>query len=169
MIDVLKQYRPIVTSVRLTQELEKRMEEIRRKNEKRKSLLLEVIEQLKPQLEYFKEEEEQIGKVLSEATERARMQVRIIGSCPVCSTGELTIVYSRRTKKRFIGCTSYFKGGCETSYPLPQRGIVKSTGKNCSSCGWPIVQLRSGQRRPWKLCFNPNCASKQERRRRIDM
>jgi DNA topoisomerase-1 len=169
VIDILNKYAPGVISVKLTQELEKKMERIQSNNEKRENILLEAVEQLKPQLEQFKEKEEPVGEALSNAIKRARMQERIIGKCPTCGTGTLMILYSRKTKKRFIGCTNYFKGICKTSFPLPQRGTAKPMGKNCSSCGWPLVRVQIRGRRPWRLCFNPDCPLKEERRKRFDV
>ena len=169
IIDILGKYAPRVISVKLTQELEKKMEQIQSNNEKRENILLEAVEQLKPQLEQFKENEGPIGEVLSNAIKKARMQERIVGTCPNCGTGNLMILYSRKTRKRFIGCTNYFKGICKTSFPLPQRGTAKPMGKNCSSCGWPLVQVHIRGRRPWRLCFNPNCPLKEERRKHIEM
>jgi len=167
--DILSKYAPRVISVKLTQELEKKMERIQNNDEKRENILLEAVEQLKPQLEQFKEKEEPIGEALSSAIKRARMQERIVGSCPTCGTGNLMILYSRRTRKRFIGCTNYFKGICKTSFPLPQRGTAKPMGKNCGSCGWPLIQVHIRGRRPWRLCFNPVCPLKEERRKRLEM
>jgi DNA topoisomerase-1 len=169
IIDILSKYAPRVISVKLTQELERKMEQIQSNSEKRENILLEAVEQLKPQLEQFKEKESQIGEALSNAIKRARMQERIIGNCPTCGTGELMILYSRKTRKRFIGCTNYFKGICKTSFPLPQRGTAKPLGKNCSSCGWPLVRVQIRGRRPWRLCFNPDCPLKKERKKRDEM
>jgi len=169
IIDILSKYAPRVISVKLTQELEKKMERIQNNNEKRENILWEAVEQLKPQLEQFKEKEETIGEALSNAIKRARMQERMVGNCPTCGTGNLMILYSRRTRKRFIGCTNYFKGICKTSFPLPQRGTVKPMGKNCGSCGWPLVRVQIRGGRPWRLCFNPNCPLKEERRKRLEV
>jgi DNA topoisomerase-1 len=165
IISILSKYAPRITSVKLTQELEKKMEQIQSNNEKRENTLLEAVEQLKPQMEQLKKKEETIGEALSNSIKRARMQERIIGKCPTCGTGTLMILYSRKTRKRFIGCTNYFKGICKTSFPLPQRGTVKPIGKNCGSCGWPLVRVQIRGRRPWRLCFNPDCSLKEERRK----
>jgi DNA topoisomerase-1 len=166
IIDILGRYAPKVTSAKLTQELESKMEQIQKSRGTRKNVLAEVVEQLKPQLEQFKKNEESIGEVLSEAIKRARTQERVAGKCPNCGTGNLAIIYSRKTRKRFIGCTNYFKGLCKTSFPLPQRGTVKPEGKNCKGCGWPQVLIWNRSRRPWRLCFNPSCPLKKKRRRK---
>jgi len=165
VIDVLGRYAPAVTSAKLTQELEGKMEQIQNNRMKRETVLAEVVERLKPQLEQFKENEEPIGEALTKATKRARIQERIVGKCPNCGTGKLMIIYSRKTRKRFIGCSNYFKGLCNTSFPLPQRGTVKPTGNNCKACGWPQVLVWLRGRRPWNLCFNPDCSLKSRRKK----
>jgi len=169
IIDILRKHCPGVISVKLTRDLEEKMERIQSNSEKREDTLVEAVGRLKPLLEEFKEREETIGEALSNAIKRARMQERVIGNCPNCGTGKLMILYSRKTRKRFIGCTNYFEGICRTSFPLPQRGIAKPMGKNCGSCGWPLVRIQIRGGRPWRLCFNPGCQLKEERRKRLEM
>jgi len=164
IIDVLDNYCPAVLSVKLTKELENKMEKIQVNGEKRENVLFEAVTILKPILEEFKNKEAEIGEALSEAIRKARIQERIIGQCPNCGTGQLMILYSRKTKKRFIGCTNYFKGICKTSFPLPQRGTLKPTGNQCKECGWPTIQVRIKGKRPWNLCFNPDCPLKERRK-----
>jgi DNA topoisomerase-1 len=164
VIEILDKYAQLVTSAQLTKELEAKMEQIRNNKMKRETVLAEVVDRLKPQLEHFKENETTIGEALTRATQQAQKQEQIVGKCPTCGTGNLTIIYSRKTKKRFIGCSNYFKGTCNTSFPLPQRGTVKPTGRSCKSCGWPQMLVCLKGRRPWNLCFNPNC-SKSGRRK----
>jgi DNA topoisomerase-1 len=167
--DVLSRYCPIVTSVKFTRELEEKMEKIQTNSEDRVNVLVEAVNQLKPVLEELKEKEQTIGQVLSQAIKRARMKERIIGNCPDCKTGKLMILYSRKTRKRFIGCTNYFKGICTTSFPLPQKGTAKPAQKNCKGCEWPLVFVRMRGKRPWMVCFNPKCPLKEERRKRNEM
>lgn len=159
VFDVLEKHCPQVVSTALTRELEEKMDRIRENKEKREDVLTDVIGMLHPLLAAFKEEEEVVGEQLTDALERSNLEERIIGTCPVCKTGKLFINYSRKTGKRFVGCTSYFKGLCKTCFPLPQRGTVGSTGKNCPACGWPTVEVRM-KRHPWVLCFNSECPSK---------
>ncbi|NIR86378.1 DNA topoisomerase I [Candidatus Bathyarchaeota archaeon] len=167
--NILSKHCPRVASVKFTRELEEKMKRIQTNSEKRENVLVEAVNQLKPVLEEFKKREETIGQALSKAIKRARMQERIIGNCPSCKTGKLMILYSRKTRKRFIGCTNYFKDLCTTSFPLPQRGTVKPARKNCKRCEWPLVFVRLKGRRPWMLCFNPDCPLKEERRKRNEM
>jgi DNA topoisomerase-1 len=166
VINLLRKYCPEVISVKLTRELEQKMEQIQNNNEKRENILLEAVDQLKPLLDDFKKKEEVIGEELSKAIKRARKEARVVGDCPDCGTGELIILYSRKTRKRFIGCTNYFEGICTTSFPLPQKGTVKPTRSECSACHWPTVQVWIKGRRPWTLCFNPKCPKNIERAKR---
>lgn len=169
VVNVLEKYCPTVVSLKLTRELEEKMNKIQMNSEKRENILLEAVEILKPATEKLKSKEKIIGEQLSTALKRAKLEERIIGICPICNNGKLMILYSRKTNKRFIGCTNYFKGQCKTSFPLPQKGTLRPLGKNCRGCGWPTVLIRSRERRPWTLCFNPKCPLKEERRKRIAM
>jgi len=169
VLEVLKKHCPTVVSIKLSKELEEKMNKIQVNGENRENVLIEAVEILKPVIEELKEREKTIGEQLSSAIKRARLEERTIGTCPVCNTGKLMTLYSRKTGKRFVGCTNYFKGLCKTSFPLPQKGTVRPLGKNCRGCGWPVVQVRIKGRRPWILCFNPKCSLKEERRKRIEM
>jgi len=161
--ETLGKYCPTVVSVELTRDLEEKMEQIQNNEAKRVNVLVEAVDRLKPTLERFKTRETVIGEALSAAIKRARMEERIIGQCPDCGTGQLMILYSRKTGKRFIGCTNYFKGKCKTSFPLPQRGTVKPARRSCRACEWPLLDVRMKGRRPWALCFNPNCPLKEKK------
>jgi len=169
VIDVLRQHAPSVISVKLTRDLEQKMERIQSNSEKREKVLEEAVYRLKPVLTELKKHEMKIGEALSSALKRARVQERTIGECPSCHTGKLMILFSRRTKKRFIGCTNYFSKACRTSFPLPQGGTVKPAGRLCKGCGWPVLFVHVRGRRPWNLCFNPACPIKEERRKRLEM
>jgi DNA topoisomerase-1 len=160
---------PTIISVEFTRDLEEKMEKIQTQNENRENVLAKAIQTLEPVLDTLKENEQKIGTTLSDAIKKTKIQERIIGNCPNCGTGKLMILYSRKTRKRFIGCTNYFKNLCKTSFPLPQRGIVKPSGKNCRACGWPVLQARVYGKRPWTLCFNSQCPLIEERRKRHEM
>jgi DNA topoisomerase-1 len=113
----------------------------------------------------LKENEKVIGEQLSRAVKKSKLEERIISSCPTCHNGKLVILYSRKTRKRFVGCTNYFNGTCKTAFPLPQRGFVKPSGKACRGCGWFTVQVLLKGKRPWNLCLNPECPAKTKEER----
>ncbi len=88
-----------------------------------------------------------------------RLKQASLGACPVCSVGYLRIVVSKKSGKRFIGCSRYSKG-CRASAPVPQKGILKPLGKACEECKWPIISIcysQSANSKPWVLCPNPIC------------
>jgi DNA topoisomerase-1 len=167
--EILQKHAPTVVSVKLTRELEEKMQRIQNNEEKRENILAEAINNLKPVLKELKRREETIGQTLSEAVRKSKLQDRIVGDCPTCKTGKLVILRSRKTGKRFVGCTNYFESSCKTSLPLPQRGTVKPTGRTCNVCGWPTVIVFMRGKRPWILCLNPACSKKEERKKHVEM
>jgi DNA topoisomerase-1 len=164
IIDVLENYSSNVVSALLTKELEEKMEQIQNGTMKRETVLAEVIEQLKLQIAHFKENEESIGEALTIAIKKSKTEELLIGKCPKCGTGKLVIITSRKTKKRFIGCTNYFNKLCEISFPLPQYGTVKPAKNKCKACSWPTVLVWLKSKKPWNLCFNPSCLLKEGKR-----
>jgi DNA topoisomerase-1 len=166
--ETLQQHCPKVTSIRLTRELEDRMDKIHTGTEKREEVLSDTIRTLEPILEQLERNEEEIGEQLRKALNRSALEERTIGPCPTCKTGKLVVLRSKKTGKRFVGCTNYFENLCKTSFPLPQKGSVKPLGRSCRRCGWPTIQVRT-TRRPWTLCLNPKCPSKQHRGKPVEM
>jgi DNA topoisomerase-1 len=162
VIDVLSRHCSAAISPELTRILEEKMNMIQQEKEKRENVIGEVIESLKPVAERLKEKEQEIGEQLSQALKKSRLEERAIGACHACKTGKLLIVTSRKTGKRFVGCSGYFEDKCKTAFPLPQRGFVKPSGGACRNCGWPIVRILTRNKRPWNLCFNPECLNNQK-------
>lgn len=80
--------------------------------------------------------------------------------CPECHVGKLLIIRSRKTRKRFIGCSNYYNG-CKASAPLVQRGMIGATRIPCKICFWPIIFLRYSRKQKWtRQCSNMRCASR---------
>ena len=160
VIEVLAKYCPTVVSPELTRKLEERMNEIQQGTETKENVLQNAIATLKLVTSELKEKEAAIGAQLSQALRKSRLEERIVGACPKCHDGKLVILRSKKTGKRFIGCTNYFEGKCNAAFPLPQSGTVKPLGVACKSCGWPTLRVWLKGKRSWKLCLNPNCPSK---------
>lgn len=77
--------------------------------------------------------------------------------CPSCGVGELLVVRSPSTGKRFMGCSNFY-GGCRASSPLLQRARLRATRKACGACGWPVVVFRYSRRQAWRRrCSNYSC------------
>jgi putative DNA topoisomerase len=80
--------------------------------------------------------------------------------CPDCKIGKLLIIRSRKTKKRFIGCSNYYSG-CRASTPLVQKGMICATKIPCKICLWPIILLRYSRKQKWtRQCSNMRCVSR---------
>jgi len=164
VLETLKDYCPAIVSVKLTRELEEKMESIQAGRETRENVLEDAVNVLKPALEQLRINEKSVGERLSSTTVKAKLEEKIVGSCPTCKTGRLIILRSKKTGKQFIGCSNYFKGRCNTSFALPQKSHVSATGKKCKCCGWPTVQVRARGKHMWELCFNAECPAKKRRK-----
>ena len=81
-------------------------------------------------------------------------------SCPECHLGQLMIIRSKTTKKRFIGCSNFY-GGCKASSPLLQKAKLRAIKKSCLECKWPIVIFRYSRKQKWtRQCSNFNCITR---------
>ena len=162
VVDVLRKYCPHAISSKLTRKLEKKMEQVHQGKETKNAVIREAIEALKPVTEELKLKEGAIGAQLSQAIKKSILTERTIGSCPICNNGKLVVLHSRKTRKRFIGCTGFFEGNCKAAFPLPQQGLLKSQG-SCRGCGWPTMRVLMRRKHPWLLCFNPDCPYRKGR------
>ena len=148
---------PKMVSVELTRETEKELDEVADGRMSGSDVIERALTILSKQIEHLKSSEMRVGGELGQAA--GQRPVRdVLARCPVCRTGNLVVIRSRKTGKRFVGCTNY-QNGCNASAPLPQKGSIKAASQPCSRCGWPVVSVWRG-RFPWRLCVNPSCPSK---------
>jgi len=159
VIEALTKYAPTIVSTQLTREIEEKLEGVESEGAGEASLLRETVRSITNQLAELSANEESVGREIDSALMSAVAKSFVLGKCPVCKTGDLRVIRSKTTKKRFVGCSNYFKG-CRASVPLPQRGTIKATPKACEHCSWPIVDVTGG-RRLWRLCINPECPRKR--------
>lgn len=158
--EILTEFCPTVISSELTRSLEQDMDAIQEGRETKEAVLQRAMSILKPVMSELKAKESVIGQRLHKTLSEAQLEKRTVGKCPKCVEGKLVILRSKKTGKRFVGCTNYFEGKCDVTFPLPQKGTVKPTNSQCRSCGYPLVNVWLGGKHPWKLCLNPNCPSK---------
>ena len=89
--------------------------------------------------------------------------------CPSCGVGELLVIKSPKSGKRFIGCSNFY-GGCDASSPLLQKARLRATKKACKACGWPEVIFRYSSKQKWtRQCSNIACPTRSDSKRRQDM
>jgi hypothetical protein len=83
--------------------------------------------------------------------------------CPECRLGQLMVIRSRITRKRFIGCSNFY-GGCKASSPLLQKARLRAIKKACEVCKWPMIIFRYSKNQKWtKQCSNLNCESRKSK------
>lgn len=160
IIELLNKSSSLITSADMTRDLEEKMSKIELGEMSRQEVLVQSGEIVVNILEDLKKRDSLIAEQLAATVNQTRLEAITVGKCPVCGTGDLRIVRSRRTKKRFIGCSNYWNKTCTNSTPLPQSGQVLRTNRSCQVCSWPMITVKSRGRRPWNTCINPNCASK---------
>lgn len=166
LIESLEKYSPIIIDENLTRKIEEQMEEIqtekdstpKKLEEKEKKIIEEAKRIITDISKEFKSKEIQIGKAILKGVvglrEEQREQNTLI-QCPTCKKGDLRIIYSRKTKRSFIGCSNY--PDCTQTYSLPPNSLLKKSEKTCTECGFPkILSIKKGKR-PWEFCFNPKC------------
>ena len=80
--------------------------------------------------------------------------------CPECELGELMVIRSRTTRKRFMGCSNFY-GGCKASTPLLQKARLRGTKVQCEECKWPMIIFRYSRKQKWtRQCSNFKCKTR---------
>ncbi|MCD6402896.1 MAG: DNA topoisomerase I [Candidatus Aenigmarchaeota archaeon] len=160
VVNILEKYSPRIISVELTRHFENEMELVFNGKKKREEVVEEAKKVLTEILENFKVNQNAIGEQLTEAYIQHKRKSKYIGKCPKCGK-DLKIIVSRKSGKRFVGCTGW-KDGCDFAMPLPQFGQIIPLGKECSHCGMPMIMVKRKGKRPFTMCININCPSKKE-------
>ena len=150
VVSTLNKHCPEIISVELTRRFDKEMEDIQDGKQKREKIISDAEKELSKILADFKKHEKEIGEEMKDAIREYEHNLHTLGPCK-CG-GELHIIHSPRTHKRFVGCTGYPK--CHVSFPLPQRGYIEASKKKCE-CGLFMAMVKSKGRRPWIFC--PRC------------
>jgi DNA topoisomerase I len=172
VIESMRNYVPDIISVDLTKRIEASLRKIENGQMDSRLVIQSASDILERNLSLIKDDLKYKRRNIRMSTMRGENQgsktnTRIIGRCPVCQTGNLMIVRSIKSKKRFVGCSSYYEENCRALSPIPQKGIVRTTKKNCVVCRWPIIKivLNRNWRSPWELCANINCPLKSIERK----
>ena len=148
--------------------LQKKSKNVRIKNKKKPSI---TVRATKKKIEIFKNELRQYldsNGYLSYSTKMKKYLIlgtnspkNALAQCPQCSIGQLVIIRSPVTKKKFIGCSNY-SNGCTASSPLPQKARLRRTKKLCEICCWPIILYRYSRKQKWtEQCTNIQCKTRK--------
>lgn len=161
MIEALDEYASLITKPEMTAELEAKMTAIAEENTSKEQVVHESRKLLHRAYESLEENKEKLAEVIGKGI----YEDRVMGPCPNCDK-QLRVIRSKKTKKRFVGCEGH--PDCSTAYPLPQRGNIMTMGKVCPECNTPIVKVLTPGRRPWKLCLDPDCPTKEEYKKKAE-
>jgi DNA topoisomerase-1 len=163
IIQSLRKYVPNIVSTDLTRSMEEHLEEIELGKAKSEFVVDFAKEKLNEAIAFFKQNQKDIGVQISNAViTTGNSQQATLGTCPICNKGNLIIKRSNKTKKRFAGCSKYSSIKCIATAPLPQKGTIKSTGKTCTECKWPLIKCIYSRptKHRWIFCINIQCPSK---------
>lgn len=153
VVESMRAHVPDIVSTDLTREMEEQLEKVEQGAES-VAVIEYAVDRLVGSLEAFRQGAQEIGLEIGAASKPDN----VLGACPVCKTGSLRVIRSKKSGKRFIGCSNYAHG-CRASAPLPQKGIIR-VAKACK-CGWPIVRVIFARRaKPWQICTNVQCPHK---------
>ncbi len=153
--EALRKYATPISTPEMTAELEQDMDKIAEGQVAREA----VVEKSRDRLDEVMQMLEDSREKLVEEIRGGIREDRILGKCPQCGEG-LRMLRSRKSKKRFVGCSGYPE--CTTTFPLPQAGSVMATGEICPDCNSPKIKVIAARRKPWVLCLDPACPTKQK-------
>ncbi|MCS7143489.1 MAG: DNA topoisomerase I [Archaeoglobaceae archaeon] len=140
VIEVLKDKAETITLPEMTAKLEEEMDKIAEGSKSEEEVVLESRKMLYEILKSIGEE-----RVAIKLKEGIRKD-KVIGKCPKC--GKDMLIRRSKAGKRFVGCSGYPE--CNFSLPLPQKGSIYVTAKNCKEHGIKILKIRS--KKPWNFC-----------------
>ncbi len=131
IVEIMINYLPKIVDLEMTRELEEALEKIRENKENPKEVLKKNMELVKESAEYFKEREEEIGRLLVEGKKEAEKEKLEDNKVKNCECGGALVIKEGK-KGKFIGCTNWPK--CKISYPLPDyKRLLKKKCKNCGA------------------------------------
>ncbi len=122
-----------ITGPELTATIEKEMKLIE-EGQKKKA---EVVDQSREMLRKVLKKLQGKRKEIKELMHKALLQQYIFGTCPK-SGGKLKLVVSKKSHKRFVGCSDYPK--CHFGMPLPQSGYFFISPQSCPKCGIHMIE-----------------------------
>ncbi len=157
--DSLKKHAGTISSPEMTARLEADMDNIAEGSKTREEVVKRSREMLGEVMVELMKNSEAVGTEIRSGIQESRT----VGACPKC--GEpLRIIRAKKSKKRFVGCSNY--PDCKTSYPLPQYGDIIALGTTCDQCGSPKIKVISKGRRPWEICLDTECPTKEQYRKK---
>ena len=155
ILDTMKKFIPDIVSTKLTTFLESSIKRVERGELDIINLRKHLEKSLLKPLDRIKINEGAIGNEIKNAIATSRVEISY-GKCPKCHVGELILIKSNKTKKRFLACSKFRVTGCRTIMIVPKIGLIKKDNSVCT-CGWPILRIIFKRNSPQKICVNRSC------------
>ncbi len=164
LVDTLSDYSPEILSSEMTRKMEEKLKQI----ENGKITSDQVIETTKNDLEVvlrsLKDNDKNIGKVLTSASNKIDNKSReniILRKCTICLDG--TLMITSNWKNRALVCSRSMEGKCTVRASLPRSGYIRTQKNGCVKCSWPKIRT-TYKGRPWSFCSNPDCHNERKRK-----
>ena len=158
VIDNMKKVSSEITGPELTAIIEEEMKKIE-EGQKNKT---EVVDSSREMLKSVLKKLQGKRKEIKELMHKALLQQYIFGTCPK-SGGKLKLVVSKKSHKRFVGCSDYPK--CHFGMPLPQSGYFFISPQSCPKCGIHMIEWHAKEsKRTYIFCVNPACKVEKKKK-----
>ncbi|HJU80019.1 MAG TPA: DNA topoisomerase I [Nitrososphaeraceae archaeon] len=164
ILETMKKFIPDIVSTKLTAFLESSIKSVEEGELDMIKLRKYLENSLMNPLNKIKVNEMAIGNDIKNVLVTSQVN-RSFGKCPKCHVGEMVLIKSNKTNKRFITCSKFRVTGCKTIALVPQFGLIKKNNSVCS-CGWPILNVMFKRKSASKICVNKNC--RQNRPNTVD-
>ncbi len=155
ILDTMKKFIPDIVSTKLTAFLESSIKRVEQGELDMINLRKHLEKSLLKPLNRIKINEMAIGNEIKNGLTTSRIEMSY-GKCPKCHIGEMVLIKSNKTKKRFLACSKFRVTGCKTIMIVPQFGLIKNDNSVCT-CGWPILRIIFKRNSPRKICVNRSC------------
>jgi len=187
MCDTLEKYAPVILDEKMTADMTVELDKIEEAKGGFVEMEKKVLEESKKVVlgiaKDMTKNMEAMGKCLSDANAvvwEQEKEANTMDKCRVCGKGNLRIMYGKKFGRYFVSCDAY--PTCKTIYGLPPKGQMKPARVSkkdaeelsvaegsldfCKDCGFPLVVSFQKGKAPWKFCFNMECASNEEAKRK---
>ncbi len=187
MCDTLEKYAPVILDEAMTSDMTAELEklesmfgirgvgvsELEKLKKGEKKVLDEAKKVVTKIADGMSKNFEKMGKSLADANAvvwEQEKEANTMTECPVCHKGKLRVMYGKKFSRYFVSCDAY--PDCKTIYSLPPRGAMRPARDKdgnlemCAECGSPLVMSFQKGKAPWKFCFNPECPSNEELKRK---
>ena len=155
IFNTMKKFVSEIVSTKLTNFLESSINGIEKGELNMTDVRKYLEKSLESPLNKIKTNEWAIGDEIKNVLTNSESGMRI-GKCPKCQFGEMILIKSSKSNKRFIVCSQYRVTGCNAIASVPQIGFIKKSNTICS-CGWPILGIVFARKKLWRICVNRVC------------